>query len=130
MNKHEIAPLLYGTDANKETSIFEYGLLVAPYLKDGKTDEYFCLHHIGNDRYDVSYKQESELNNLINGKDWANDRDIQSFLSFVGLDKSEWLKTQFVQKLQDCLRYWGYENVLGSSYYEGLTKEEVIAKYL
>lgn len=108
---------LYGVDVDNEISLFEYGLLVTPYDKDGQKDEYFVVYHIGNNNFDTGYKQEYELNNLIKGTDWANQKDINNFLEYVGQTKEEWLKLPFVKKLSDCLSYWGYENVMGTCYH-------------
>lgn len=113
---HNLAPLLYGIDANKEISLFEYGLLIAPYIKDGSKDEYFVVYSIGNGLFDTGYKHEHELNDLINGKEWADKESIDSFLSFTGQSLDEWLQMSMVHKLHDCLNYWGYENIMGSGY--------------
>lgn len=116
MEKNELIAQLYGTDANRETSLFEYGLLVAPYTKDGNTDEYFCVYSIGNGQFDAGHKREKELNDLIEGREWAKERDIESFLSTLGMSKDEWLLQSFVMKLYDCLQCWGYLEIMGECY--------------
>lgn len=130
MAKHEIAALLYGTDVNKEISLFKYGVLVAPYTKDGKKDEYFVLYSIGNDRFDCGYQCEHVLDNLLKGEDWADSEDIKHFLSFYDTNLGDWLQSGFVNKIQDCIGYWGYEEIMGSTYHEGLTMDEVKEMYL
>lgn len=112
----ELKTLLYGIDADKETSLLEYGLLIAPYSKDGNQDEYFCVYSIGNDLYDCGYKREHELNELLNGKEWADEQDINSFLAYTGQTLATWLTMPMVQKLSDCINYWGYENIMGACY--------------
>lgn len=119
-----------GTDADKITSLCEYGLLVAPYEDDGNKDEYFVVYKIGPDTYDTGFKQEIELNNLINGKEWANEADIEGFLSFVGATKEEWLTNTFMHKIHDCISYWGYEEIMGTSYYGGMPEAEAIERYI
>jgi hypothetical protein len=130
MERNELlAAALYGTDADKETSLFEYGLLVAPYTKDGNTDEFFCVYRIGDGLFDTGYIREYELNNLINGQDWASAEDIESFLSTYDITKSDWLELNFVHKLSDCLGHWGYENIMGSSYTDGVTTQQAKELY-
>lgn len=130
MATHEIAPLLYGTDVNKKTSLFEYGVLVAPYTKDGNKDEYFVLYSIGNDQFNCGYKQAYELDNLLKGEDWADSDDIKHFLSFYDTTIDEWLKNDFSFKIQDCIGYWGYEEIMGTTNHAIITMDEVKEKYL
>ena len=48
-----------GTDADLETSLFEYGLLVS--AEPDNSGEYMCIYHVGGDNYDVSYITEDFL---------------------------------------------------------------------
>lgn len=130
MAKHELALQLYGTDVSKEISLFEYGVLVAPYEKDGNKDEYFVLYSIGNDRFDTGYIRECELDTLLNGEKWADEKDIKEFLEFYDTTLEQWLKNDFSFKIQDCIGYWGYDEIMGNTYHEGLTTDEVKEKYL
>lgn len=118
-----------GVDISLEISLFEHGFIARPHTEDYE-DEYFVVYKKQEEKFDTAYLQESFLNNLIGGKEWADDDDIVSFLSCVDSTKEEWLKTGFCNKLSDCLSYWGGENILGSSYYEGMSKEEAEARYL
>lgn len=127
---NELSSLLYGTDINKEISLFEYGVLVAPYPNDGNEDEYFVLYSIGNDRFDTGYIRECELDKLLNGEEWADQKDIKEFLSFFDTNLESWLQSGFVNKIQDCIGYWGYDEIMGSTYHEGITKEQVREMYL
>jgi hypothetical protein len=119
----------YGTDTSKEISLFDYGFLIAPYTQDGRTDEYFVVYAIGNDGYDTGFITEEFLNNLINGKEWANENDISNFLSEYEATKEDWLAQSFVHKFFDCFTKWGYENIMGSSY-NAMTRDEVIKRYI
>ena len=113
-----------GIDASLETSLFEYGLIVCPYYKDGVQDEYFCVYSIG-EGFDTGYKREHELNDLLAGLDWMDNDDIESFLSTVGGSLDDWQKLPFVTKLHDLINYYGYEYIMGTSYLVR-SKEEII----
>lgn len=119
-----------GTDKSLAISLFEYGVIAEPskYREQDKApDEWFVIYKYGDD-FDGGFKRECELDELINGDDWADQRDIDSFLSWTGVDKEEWLKTDFIHKIQDCLHYWGADNIMGTSV-ALTTKEELIEKY-
>ena len=118
-----------GVDANLKTSLFEYGFIARPHTED-YDDEFFVVYKKRDNVFDTAYIQESFLNNLIDGKEWADNEDIASFLSYVDSTKEEWAKAEFSHKLAECLSYWGRENIFGSSYYEGMTEAEVKARYL
>jgi ribosomal protein L31E len=108
-----------GVDADLETSLFEYGFVA----KNKSGDEYFVLYDAGNGKYDTGHIRETELNDIVLGKEWAKEKDILQFLSFVGSDLEDWLQTSFVNKLSDLISYWEVENIMGSSY-GGFSKEE------
>ncbi len=128
--KSELKDQLIGIDADNEISLFEYGLLIAPYTKDGHTDEYFAVYSIGNDLFDTGHLRECELNKLINGEEWASAEDINGFLSHVGMSKNEWLQLSMVHKLHDCIGYWGHENIMGSGCIDSeFTKEKAEQLY-
>lgn len=112
-----------GVDADLETSLFEYGFVAKQRPDKDYSDEYFVLYDAGNNKYDTGHIRESELNNIVLGKEWAKENDILKFLSFVGSDLEDWLQTSFVNKLSDLISYWGVENIMGSSY-GGFSKEE------
>lgn len=127
---HELSSIMYGIDVNKEISLFEYGLLIAPYKKDGSNDEYFCVYSVGNDQFDSGYIHEKELNDLINGNEWADKKTIESFLSSTGQTLAKWLELPMVHKLHDCLTHWGYVEIMGSGFSGSeITKEKALELY-
>jgi hypothetical protein len=73
--------------------------------------------------------KENVNDDLINGKGWATEQNIRDFLSTVGSTKREWLMLGFLQKLYDCIKVWGVENILGSSS-TVLTEQEAKDLYL
>ncbi len=105
-----------GIDADIETSLFEYGVICRKNKHCSEPDEHFCLYLTKPDLFDWGYKKESELNDLINGSDWMKDKDVESFLSYVGMPKADWLQLTFINKLHDLFSYYGYENIMGSTY--------------
>jgi hypothetical protein len=112
-----------GVDGDLETSLFEYGFVAKQRPNKDYSDEWFILYDAGRDNFDTGHIRESELNNILLGKDWADEDDILQFLSFVGSDLEDWLQTSFVNKLSDMISYWGVENIMGSSY-GGFSREE------
>lgn len=126
--KSIFATELYGLDISNRISLLEYGLLVT-CTQYGQSDEHFVVYKVCNDAFDTGYKREHELDDLINGKSWATEQDINSFLLTVGSTKREWLLLGFLQKLYDCINTWGVENILGSSY-SVMTEQEAIDMYL
>jgi hypothetical protein len=116
-----------GVDKSREISLFEYGFIAQKTTKD-YPDEYFVVYKIYDDAYGTGYKRESELDDLINGDDWADVDDIKGFLNFVGMSKEDWLELPFWKKLSDCLNYWGCSNVIGEDY-SPMTEKEVYRRY-
>lgn len=112
-----------GVDGDLETSLFEYGFVAKQRPDKDYSDEWFVLYNAGRDNFDTGHIRESELDNIILGKEWADEEDINSFLDFVGSDKESWLTSGFINKLSDLISYWGVENIMGSSY-GGFSKEE------
>jgi hypothetical protein len=53
--------------------------------------------------------------------DWANFDDVYSF---AGMDSIDWNELELPQKISDLLSYYGYENIFGSSYWEGFEIED------
>ena len=117
-----------GIDCSLEISLLEYGLIVSNEAHKDGSGTHFCVYKC-NGGYGTGHISEIDLNNLINGKDWADEEDINSFLSFVGMEKTDYLQTSFVNKLYDLISYWGADNIIGTEYYP-ITEEEAIARYL
>jgi hypothetical protein len=112
-----------GVDADNETSLFEYGFVAKQRPDKDYSDEWFVLYDAGNNKFDTGHIRETELDNIVLGKEWANEKDIQSLLKFVDSDRESWLQSGFVNKLSDLISYFGVENIMGSSY-GGFSQEE------
>jgi hypothetical protein len=121
-----------GTDVNLEISLLEYGLIVANVTAD-YPDEYFTVYrspHSEEPMFGTGYVRESELDAIIDGKEWMSADDVTEFLSFTGnSNESEWKQLPFVIKLSDLISYYGTDNVIGTDY-NPITEEEAIELYL
>ena len=101
-----------GNDASLEISLFEYGL--ASQEKKDYHNVIFGVNiddsgnYIGFDAYNEMRDSDLPIN-----EDWFN---LPAVLSFVGMNKKEWLKLSFLQRLSDCLSYYGCQNIMGDSY--------------
>lgn len=105
-----------GTDANLETSLYEYGLIWIKGAEGHEKDFHFI--------YGVGLDQEGNYNKF----DWADvsiDTDPEKewdFVEwekvgeFVGMSKEEFLKQSIPFIVYDLIAYYGCENIFGSSY--------------
>jgi hypothetical protein len=103
-----------GIDASLETSLFEYGLIWHENDQDGDTKLIFGINYDGEsyNQFDYGFYNEKEFTDLIESS-WFNLDDI---LSFISNTKENWLNTNLGNRIFDCISYYGYENIFGSSY--------------
>ena len=107
----------HGVDRDIHTSLLEYNFILTHDMPDCKEkDEWFVLYRIGKNAFGWSYIREHELDAIIKGEEWAHQKDIEGFLSFVGSSKTDWLNYNVVTKLSDLISYWGFDNILGTEY--------------
>jgi hypothetical protein len=109
-----------GTDANLETSLFEYGLI---WIKgaEGHEKDFHFVYGVG--------VHETDNGIEYNTFDWADvpiDTDPEkewhfvdwaAVCSFVGMEKADFLSQPLPMIVCDLISYYGHENVFGSSYY-------------
>ena len=105
-----------GPDASLDESLFEYG--IAYKVTD---DEILFIYgtQYGHDEY-IRFDR-CTINtdiNIAEEYDWA---DLKAVQSVNGYSTKDWNTLPLEQKITDLLRYYGYENVFGSSYWEGFT---------
>ena len=107
-----------GSDADLETSLFEYGFVARQPEKKSTTDEWQVLYKVYDDAFDVGWLRESDLDELVLGQSWASKEDVDSFFNYNGyVDATEWINdNNFISKLFDLLSYWGIQNIFGESY--------------
>ncbi len=115
-----------GIDADLEISLIEYRLVWCKNEHCAEEGELFFIYRspdIGG-LFGCAYNRESEVNDLVNGKDWAKPEQIEGFLSFVGMERKAWLELSHGQKVSDLINYFGVENILGTDYHP-----EILEKY-
>ena len=120
----------YGTDANLETSLFEYGLLVSNEEHPDGSHTHFCVYRMG-DGYGTGHMAESEIDELLDVKSWASEQDLNGFFSYVGYHKTHegYLGNDLATKISDLISYFGTENIMGTDY-NPMTEEEARERYL
>ena len=110
-----------GTDADLATSLFEYGLA---WKEEG--DQIKFIYAIGGDYDKIEYTKFDRIafdKDLDARKefDWANFDEVESF---TGMTSTDWDALPLPFKIKDLIGYYGFENVCGSSYWEGFAIEE------
>ena len=111
-----------GIDADLETSLFEYGMA----WKVGERETEF-IYGVGVDEVDgeaiyTTFDRCSFGNDLdvLNEFDYA---DFEAIFSFTGSTQAEFDALPLTQKIFDLVSYYGFENVFGSTYWEGFKIE-------
>jgi len=117
---------LEGSDVSIEISLKEYGL--AWNYDNAHYDDGDILFYYGIDGDDEGYTRFdfcalSCRTNVRTEYDWA---DFDAVSSFIGQDIFE---MSFVGQIQALVDYYGSENVFGSSYWEGLTYQQIMMNW-
>ena len=103
-----------GIDACLSISVFEYGLA---WKEDEKEIDF--IYGIKMNDCDYSRFDRIQIDKSIDVRkeyDWADFKEVESF---TGSTREEWNKLELPQKINDLITYYGFENVCGSSYWEG-----------
>lgn len=106
-----------GTDASLDISLFEYGLIWAKGLPGHEKDYHFIYgvrHDIGGEYYDRFDWGDVPIDCDVL-KEW-NWIDIDAVLSFVGMNREEWLALPLPMIVFDLISYYGVENIFGDLY--------------
>jgi len=128
MNQIKIA--LHGTDVSNEISLLEYGLLVSNECNEDGSGSHFCVYRVG-DGFSSGHVYPADIVNLLNGKEWLNESEIQSFIEYTGCSHAiEFLELPLCQQLFDLLSYYGPENIMGGYGMPEMTENEAIELYL
>ena len=107
-----------GTDASLEISVFEYDFAWRELESaDENGDDHIFLYRL-TDREGCHFDRVSmaSARDLRKEYDWV---DWPSFLSTVGLSSEEWDALPYAQRVYDLMNVYGYENIFGSTYWEG-----------
>ena len=103
-----------GIDRGLDISLLEYGLA---WKEDEKEIDF--IYGIKMNGCDYSRFDRIQIDKSIDVRkeyDWADFKEIESF---TGSTRKEWDKLELPQKINDLISYYGFENVCGSSYWEG-----------
>lgn len=103
----------HGTDCDKVTSLFEYGLLVRYITKEKSWQCIYRNPHESN-KFSYSWISEEDMREMfLTG--WAKD-DLKSFCSYVGDTWNDWLLRPVATRIYDLVSYYGAEEIFGNSY--------------
>lgn len=112
-----------GTDASLAESLFEYGMVwrkltEAERMELDKTAtpnqaEWLFIYRTGGKRFDRTSIAECDPFKEWNWVKW------ESFFAYLGTTKEEWLEMPFPFQVENLVSYHGYEEIFGSSYWEG-----------
>lgn len=105
-----------GIDADLATSLFEYGLIWKKGI-EGHENDYHFIYGVGYDK-NKNYNKFDWSDIAIDTdpkKEW-NFVEWESVCAFTGLSEEDFLDQELPQIVFDLIQYYGYENILGSSY--------------
>lgn len=113
-----------GVDVNIETSLKEYGK--AWIETETEVLFYYGIEYGPNDDLKEEYIKFDfcvfdKTMNVKDEYDWAN---FQGVSDYIGQDIFE---LPFIQQIIELSRYYGYENVFGSTYWEGLKYKDIVS---
>lgn len=102
-----------GPDASLEESLFEYGLAWRVMEK-----ETLFIYRIGENRFDRTvFSNDLDVIKEFNWVSWTE------IANHVGTPLPEWINFPLDSKIYDLFMYHGWENIFGSSYWEGFKIE-------
>lgn len=108
-----------GTDACLAISLFEYGLA---WKEDNNQIEFIYGIGIEGTEYNRFDRCTFALDLDIRREfDWA---DFDEVVSCTGMTSTDWDDLPLPFKIYDLVRYYSFENVFGSSYWEGFEIQE------
>ena len=116
--------MLTGIDASLEISLGEYGFAWKEESEDFKFYYGMCNDSQGNFiTFDFCFfKKDLDVKKEFNWIDW------KSFLSFIGLTEKEFLSQGLPYQIFDLYNYFGFLNIFGDSYTEGILIEKLLEK--
>ena len=110
-----------GTDVNLEISLFDYDIIWREL--DGEYLFVYAMSGYGRDacrRFDRStMRTDSDVKKEFDWVDW------DALYGALGTDDVTWSKLPLPVKISDLFLAHGYENIFGSSYWEGFAIEKI-----
>jgi len=108
-----------GTDADLATSLFEYGMA---WKEDDKQIEFIYGTGLKEEDYNRFDRCSFALDlDVYKEFDWACFEEVHLCMGSI---KEDWDALPLPQKIYDLVSYYGFENIFGSSYWEGFQIEE------
>ena len=108
-----------GTDADLATSLFEYGMV---WIESCNQIEFIYgigFNDEGYNKFDrITFNTDLDVRKEF---DWVDFEEVESF---TGLTSDQFDALPLPQKIYDLVSYYGFENIFGSSYWEGFQIEE------
>jgi len=115
LEKHGYA----GIDACLATSLFEYGMA---WKEENNQIEFIYGIGVNGTEYNKFDRCTFDTDlDVYKEFDWA---DLEEVFLCMGSKKEDWDALPLPQKIYDIVSYYGFENVFGSSYWEGFQIEE------
>lgn len=105
-----------GCDASLVISLHEYGLA---WREIG--EEILFVYSIGNNRFDRCTMRK----NLDRRKEFNWIEDWGEICNFLGMKRQSFFEYPLENFISDLVQYYGFENIFGSSYWEGFEIEGV-----
>ncbi len=116
---------LTGVDVDIETSLKEYGIAWEEREEENEIRFYYSVKVEDVDgQADHTRFDWSDVSKDVDVKkeyDWA---EFEKVASLIGV--ADFFKEDLLTQIQSLLSYYGYQNLFGESYSEGLTYEEVL----
>lgn len=98
----------HGIDADLETSLLEYGLVVC-YVPKEKSWQ--CIYRNSFDAFSYGWMSEYDLKEMfISG--WAKEW-LSPFCQFLGVSWLEWLAASVASRIFDVVSYFGVQDIFG-----------------
>jgi uncharacterized phage-associated protein len=108
-----------GIDADLATSLFEYGMA---WKEDDKQIEFIYGIGLKEEDYNQFDRCSFALDlDVYKEFDWACFEEVHLCMGSI---KEDWDALPLPQKIYDLVSYYGFENIFGSSYWEGFQIEE------
>ena len=108
---------LQGVDADIEISLKEYGF--AWIDQDDEVLFYYGIQMNDSEYNRFDFCSFNKVTDIKQEFDWADFDDVSEYIG------EDIMNLSFVQQVEVLNRYYGYENVFGSSCWEGLTYEDI-----
>ena len=108
-----------GTDACLATSLFEYGLA---WKEENNQIEFIYGISVNGTEYNKFDRCTFDTAlNVYEEFDWACFEEVHLCMGHI---KEDWDALPLPQKIYDLVNYYGFENIFGSTYWEGFEIEE------